>query len=116
MNQSFPIINPNPPNAVPAVVGDGETWTSGLMLIGNAARFGAACKLSQVGSLVLKRFMDAEGTIEYTAQRQTQALTADTLGYVVVSDALPCRAWSIEITNSAGSDGNLSDVLLIQAV
>lgn len=103
---------PVPPTPVPATIANGGNYNTGVMPItGNS--LAASANLSQNGSLVLQRYIDAAGTIPIGAAI-TQALVGGTLGTVAVNDGLPAASWTVQVNNTGGALGNLTQFALLE--
>lgn len=103
---------PTPPTPVPATIANGGNYNTGIMSA--AGRFFAAsANLSQNGSLVLTRYIDPAGTIPI-GPVTTQALAAGVLGTVAVNDFVPCASWAVQVNNTGGGLGNLTQFALLQ--
>jgi hypothetical protein len=105
-------FQPKPPTPPPATIAASGNWNSGIMSNGGYGSLAVAAKLSQTGTLVLQRYLDPAGTIPIGAAI-SQAMTANTVATVATTDGLLCSAFSIVVTNTGGSTGNLSSVFIL---
>jgi hypothetical protein len=97
----------------PATIAGGGNWNSGPIGASGFSRMAVNAKLTQAGTLSVQRYMDVLGLIPIGAA-VTQALSANTNGYVVINDGIPYATFAITVTNSSGSTGTLSNVAVLE--
>lgn len=100
-----------PQTSPPASIAGGGNWQSGLMPAGFGGLVVGAT-LSQTGTITIQRYADLAGNVPVGAAI-TQAMTANTAAWAGVNDGLPFISWSVEISNTSGSAGNLTNVALL---
>lgn len=83
------------------------TLTSDLFVNNGLTNFAFGAKLTQAGTLLIQRYLDAEGTIVQGAA-VTQALTANTAGVLNLSDTKPWASGRVSIINGGTVAGTLS--------
>lgn len=108
-------VNPVPPNAPPATLAAAGVWSSGVISAAGFNKLAAAATLTQTGTLTIQRYIDAAGTVPLGAAI-TQAMTASTPATAWVNDGQPAASWQVTVTNTSGSTGTLSGVVLLEQV
>jgi hypothetical protein len=96
-----------PPTPFPATIAGNTTWSSGVILAGNADSIVACATLSQSGDLIVSRYLDAAGTI--LIDTNNSGMTAATPTTVKLSDFTPFLSFVVSIQNTSGSTGTLSN-------
>ena len=109
---SQPVV-PTPPTPPPATIAGGGSYQSGIIVSNGFRGIAAAATLTQAGTISIQRYIDVAGTILIGAA-STQALSANTAGWVAVNDGLPCASFQVTVTNSSGSTGTLSNFAILE--
>jgi hypothetical protein len=109
-----PDFNPDPVNPVPATIGAGLTYDTGVVLAGGRRIVAVAAMLDQTGTLTLQRYIDAAGTLPLGSPI-TQAMTANVLATIWVNDGQPMASFNVTVQNTSGSLGTLSDFTILQS-
>lgn len=96
-----------PPTAIPAVITDGQTWSSDLMPGGFGAVIAGATS-DHAASLQIQRYADLAGLVP-VGGLLTQAMVAATPAWVGAADGLPCLSFEVRIVNSGGAVANITN-------
>lgn len=99
-----------PGTPFPATIAGGATWDSGVIDGAGYASVAAGATLSQTGSMVLTRYLDAAGTS--VLDTATAAMTAATPASVSLTSAGPWLSFRLTIQNTSGSAGNLTNAAI----
>lgn len=77
-------------------------WTSELITADGYYDLALGVKSSQAGAITVYRYIDDAGTVPLDGG-QTQALTANTLATLIITDGKPCASFKVEVTNTGGA-------------
>jgi hypothetical protein len=105
--------NPTPVTAPPTTINASGNYYAGVMLSGGFKAISVGATLSQMGSIVVKRYIDSAGTV--LLDTTTVALTATTPGAVALNDSKAFAAFDVTVNNTGGSTGNLSAFAMLLA-
>lgn len=100
-----------PPIAFPTALLTGVTWQSDLMPSGFGGVIFSGTS-DQIVTLEIQRYADLAGAVP-VGGLLSQALTANTPGYVGIADGLPFVSWNALIVNASGSTANLTNLALL---
>lgn len=106
-----PVV-PVPPTPAPATIAASGTWNSGVMPSAGYKSLAAACTLSQAGTLTIQRYIDAAGSIAIGVAA-VQPLSAGVPAWAVLNDGCPSASFSVVVTNTSGTTGNLTGATLL---
>lgn len=92
-----------------AVVPASGQLQSAVLPSGGYQKIAVGLTSSQTGNLTLQRFLDAAGAVKQGAAI-TAALTAATAAVVNANDGLPFASYQVTVSNTGGSNANLTGV------
>jgi hypothetical protein len=85
---------------------------SNVIQVNGFKAFSFSVTSTQAGTLTIKRYLDAAGTIPHGTD-VTASLSANTLSVVTSNDGKPFQSIKINVSNSSGSTATLSTVMLL---
>lgn len=101
------VQNPTGMTVLPATIGAGLTYDSGVIICVGFKTIAAGTKLDQTGTITIQRYLDAAGAIPVGALISS-ALVANTANWVTSIDNTPFQSFRVVITNTSVSLGTLA--------
>lgn len=93
-------------------IGGTTNINSNVIVTNGYKAFAVSVTSTQAGTLTIKRYIDAAGTLAYSTDI-TASITASTLAIATANDGKPFQSIKINISNSSGTTATLSTVMVL---